>query len=43
MRETKTFLLRLPLSLKDAVERISKEEGTPSFPGAQGSRRLQSF
>jgi len=28
MSETKTFPLRLPRSLKDAVERISKEEGT---------------
>jgi hypothetical protein len=28
MSETKTYPLRLPRSLKDAVERISKEEGT---------------
>jgi hypothetical protein len=28
MTETKTYSLRLPRSLKDAVERISKEEGT---------------
>jgi hypothetical protein len=28
MSETKTYPLRLPKSLKDAVERISKEEGT---------------
>lgn len=28
MSETKTYALRLPKSLKDAVERISKEEGT---------------
>jgi hypothetical protein len=28
MSETKTHPLRLPRSLKDAVERISKEEGT---------------
>jgi hypothetical protein len=28
MSETKTYTLRLPKSLKDAVERISKEEGT---------------
>ena len=28
MSETKTYPLRLPQSLKDAVERISKEEGT---------------
>jgi hypothetical protein len=28
MTESKTYPLRLPRSLKDAVERISKEEGT---------------
>jgi len=28
MSETKTYPLRLPRSLKDAVERISREEGT---------------
>jgi hypothetical protein len=28
MSETKTYPLRLPRSLKDAVERISKAEGT---------------
>ena len=28
MSETKTYPLRLPRSLKDAVERISKEDGT---------------
>jgi len=28
MSETKTYPLRLPRSLKDTVERISKEEGT---------------
>ena len=28
MSETKTYPLRLPQSLKDAVERISKEDGT---------------
>ena len=28
MRETRTYPLRLPRSLKDAVERLSKEEGT---------------
>jgi hypothetical protein len=28
MSETKTYPLRLPRSLKDAVQRISKEEGT---------------
>jgi len=28
MSEMKTYPLRLPRSLKDAVERISKEEGT---------------
>jgi hypothetical protein len=28
MSETKTYPLRLPRSLKDAVERIGKEEGT---------------
>jgi hypothetical protein len=28
MSETETYPLRLPRSLKDAVERISKEEGT---------------
>jgi hypothetical protein len=28
MSETKTYPLRLPKSLKDAVERISKEDGT---------------
>lgn len=28
MSESKTYPLRLPRSLKDAVERISKEEGT---------------
>ena len=28
MSETRTYPLRLPKSLKDAVERISKEEGT---------------
>jgi hypothetical protein len=28
MIETKTYPLRLPRSLKDEVERISKEEGT---------------
>jgi hypothetical protein len=28
MTETKTYSLRLPRSLKDAVERLSKEEGT---------------
>jgi predicted DNA-binding protein len=28
MSETKTYALRLPKSLKDAVEQISKEEGT---------------
>lgn len=28
MTETKTYPLRLPKSLKDAVERLSKEDGT---------------
>lgn len=28
MSDTKTYPLRLPRSLKDAVERISKEDGT---------------
>jgi hypothetical protein len=28
MSETKTYPLRLPRSLKDAVERLSKEDGT---------------
>jgi len=28
MSETKTYPLRLPRSLKEAVERISKQEGT---------------
>ncbi len=28
MSETKAYRLRLPQSLKDAVERISKEDGT---------------
>ena len=28
MTETKTYPLRLPKSLKDAVERLTKEEGT---------------
>lgn len=28
MRETRTYPLRLPRSLKEAVERLSKEEGT---------------
>lgn len=28
MTETKTYPLRLPRSLKDAVERLSKEDGT---------------
>ncbi|MDP6705322.1 MAG: toxin-antitoxin system HicB family antitoxin [Alphaproteobacteria bacterium] len=28
MTETKTYSLRLPRSLKEAVERLSKEEGT---------------
>jgi hypothetical protein len=28
MRETSTYPLRLPRSLKEAVERLSKEEGT---------------
>jgi hypothetical protein len=28
MSETKTYPLRLPRSLKDAVERLSKQEGT---------------
>jgi hypothetical protein len=28
MSETKTYALRLPRSLKEAVERLSKEEGT---------------
>lgn len=28
MSETKTYPLRLPKSLKDAVERISRQEGT---------------
>ena len=28
MTETKTYLLRLPRSLKDAVERLSKQDGT---------------
>lgn len=28
MRETSTYPLRLPRSLKDAVERLSKEDGT---------------
>jgi len=28
MSEAKTYPLRLPKSLKDAVERLSKEEGT---------------
>ena len=28
MKETKTYPLRLPRSLKDAVERFSREDGT---------------
>ena len=28
MRETKTYPLRLPRSLKEAVERLSREDGT---------------
>jgi len=28
MKETKTYPLRLPRSLKDAVQRLSKEDGT---------------
>ncbi|MBI3694087.1 MAG: toxin-antitoxin system HicB family antitoxin [Acidobacteria bacterium] len=28
MKETRTYPLRLPRSLKDAVERLSKEDGT---------------
>ena len=28
MKETRTYPLRLPRSLKDAVERISREDGT---------------
>jgi predicted DNA-binding protein len=28
MKETKTYPLRLPRSLKEAVERLSKEDGT---------------
>lgn len=28
MKETKTYPLRLPRSLKDAVERLSREDGT---------------
>lgn len=28
MSETRTYPLRLPKSLKDAVERISRQEGT---------------
>jgi hypothetical protein len=28
MKETKTYPLRLPRSLKDAVERLSKQDGT---------------
>ena len=28
MSETKTYPLRLPKSLKDAVERLSKQDGT---------------
>ena len=40
MKETRTYALRLPRSLKDAVERLSREERTCVGSVRNGERAL---